>query len=152
MSPRAALTRRATTPGGDGKRTAAAYGPGMDAANRERMLAAIDRYNRGDYFTAQGDLEALFNELPEDDRALVRGLMTLATAMHLLFQRRGGRGVHNLLRQVMVGLDQLGPECDGIATGELFDAVEAYLQELESRKKPGAGFFDRWLAPKIRYS
>jgi hypothetical protein len=123
----------------------------MDPAARERMFAAIDRYNRADYFTAQAEFETLFNELPEDEGALVRVLMTLATAMHLLFQRSGGRGVHNLMRQAMVGLDQLGPEADGVATGELFDAVEAYLQELEGRKKPGAGFFDRWLAPKIRY-
>ena len=122
----------------------------MDPAAQARLFAAVDRYNRGDYFTAQAELESLFNELPDDQRGLVRALMTLATAMHLFFQRRGGRGVHNLLRQVMVTLDQLGAEADGVATGELFDAVEAYLQEIEKRTKPGAGFFDRWLAPKIR--
>jgi hypothetical protein len=77
--------------------------------------------------------------------------MTLATAMHLHFRRGGGRGVLNLLRQTMVILDEISPAREGVATGELFDAVQAYLQELEERKKPGAGFFDRWLVPKIRY-
>jgi hypothetical protein len=122
----------------------------MDSAARARLETAIAGYNRGQYFAAQRELEALFNELPEEERPLVRALMTLATAMHLLFARRGGRGVHNLLRQVMVALDQLGPQHDGVATGELFEGVQAYLQELEGRSSPGAGFFDRWLVPKIR--
>ena len=123
----------------------------MDAAARDEMLAAVDRYNRGDYLAAQEALEELFNRMPGEDRSLVRALMTLATAMHLHFRRGGGRGVLNLLRQSMVILDELSPEREGVATGELFDAAQAYLQELESRQKPGAGFFDRWLAPKIRY-
>ena len=123
----------------------------MDATGAEQLRAALERYNRGDYFGAQEQLEALFNRVSQDDQALVRALMILATGMHLHFHRGGGRGVLNLLRQSMVILDELGGECDGVATTELFEAVEAYLHELESRKKPGAGFFDRWLAPKIRY-
>lgn len=125
--------------------------PSMDATDREQLLGAVDRYNRGDYLAAQEELETLFNRLPDGQQPLVRGLMALSAAMHLHFRRGGGRGVLNLMRQTMVTLDQLGAEHEGIATGELFEAVEAYLQELESRRKPGAGFFDRWLAPKIRY-
>jgi hypothetical protein len=123
----------------------------MDAAARREMLDAVDRYNRGEFLAAQEALEGLFNRLPGDDQPLVRALMTLATAMHLHFRRGGGRGVLNLLRQTMVVLDELSPEREGVATGELFEAAQAYLQELESRRKPGAGFFDRWLAPKVRY-
>jgi hypothetical protein len=123
----------------------------VDADARNEMLDAVDRYNRGNYLDAQEALERLYNRLPGDDQRLVRGLMVLATSMHLHFRRGGGRGVLNLLRQTVVILDELGPEHEGVATGELFEAVQAYLQELESRRKPGAGFFDRWLAPKIRY-
>lgn len=124
----------------------------MEPSAREELLDAVARFNRGDYFAAQERLEALFNRAPADDQPLVRSLMILAAGMHLHFRRGGGRGVLNLLRQAMVILDDLGTERDGIATGELFEVVEAYLHELESRKKPGAGFFDRWLAPKIRYT
>ncbi|MBX3027292.1 DUF309 domain-containing protein [bacterium] len=123
----------------------------MDPTERSALLDAVDRYNRGDYLVAQEALESLFNRLPGDDQPLVRALMTMATAMHLHFRRGGGRGVLNLLRQAMVTLDEIGPEREGVATGELFEAAQAYLQELEGRRKPGAGFFDRWLAPKIRY-
>lgn len=123
----------------------------MTPEARDALLNAVDRYNRGDYFAAQETLEQLFNAAPPEDQPLLRALMILSTGMHLHFRRGGGRGVLNLLRQTLVLLDQIGPERDGIATGELFEAVEAYLQELEGRAKPGAGFFDRWLAPKIRY-
>lgn len=123
----------------------------MSPEQRERLYAAVDQYNRGQHFDAQERLERLFNDLAPEDRPLTRGLMALATAMHLHFNRGGGRGVLNLMRQAMVTLDEVGEACEGIATGELFTAVEAYLQELDGRKKPGAGFFDRWLAPKIRY-
>ncbi len=123
----------------------------MDPDHLDTLNAAIDRYNRGDYFDAQQRLERLYNEVAAEDRPLVRALMVLATAMHLHFNRGGGRGVLNLLRAAMVTLDEVGAERDGIASGELFAAVEAYLQELDGRKKPGANFFDRWLAPKIRY-
>lgn len=122
----------------------------MTDDERDRLYGAIRRYNRGQYFEAQEELERLYNALAGEDQPLVRALMTLATAMHLHFRRGGGRGVHNLLRQTMVTLHALDAERDGIAAAELFEAVEAYLQELEGRAKPGAGFFDRWLAPRIR--
>ena len=123
----------------------------MTPEAREQLYAAIERYNRGGYFDAQQQLETLYNQIEAADQALVRALMMLATAMHLHFNRGGGRGVLNLFRQSLVILDDLKPEYDDIATGELFDALEAYLQEVQGRGKPGAGFFDRWLAPKIRY-
>jgi hypothetical protein len=123
----------------------------MSPEHRERLYTAVDQYNRGQYFDAQERLERLFNELEKEDRPLAGALMALATGMHLHFNRGGGRGVLNLMRQAMVSLDALGETHEGLATAELFAAVEAYLQELDSRKKPGAGFFDRWLAPKIRY-
>jgi len=123
----------------------------MTPDQRDQLFAAIERYNRGAYFEAQQEFETLFNQVETADRALLRALMTLATGMHLHFNRGGGRGTLNLFRQSLVVLDDLKPACEDIATGELFDALEAYLHELQERRKPGAGFFDRWLAPKIRY-
>ena len=123
----------------------------MDTAIRNQLREAIDRYNRGDYLAAQERLEVVFNALVGDEQPLVRALMMLACGMHLHFHRGGGRGALNLFRQGLMLLDDLRPECEGIATGELYEALDAYLQDLQERRKPGAGFFDRWLAPRIRY-
>ena len=125
----------------------------MDPAQREQLETGIDLYNRGDYFAAQEQLEAVLNAVgnDEDEEPLVRALLMVTCGMHLHFHRGGGRGALNLFRQGLLILDDLRPECQGVATGELFEALQAYLQELQERRKPGAGFFDRWLAPRIRY-
>src|SRR5215471_10431529 len=123
----------------------------MDASQRERFVEGIALYNRGDYFAAQEHLEAVLNAVGADEQPLPRALMMVACGMHLHFHRGGGRGALNLFRQGLMLLDDLRPECEGVATGELYEALEAYLQDLQERRKPGAGFFDRWLAPRIRY-
>lgn len=123
----------------------------MDPARREQLEQAITLYNRGSYLAAQEQLESVYNTIGGDEQPLVRALMMIACGMHLHFHRGGGRGALNLFRQGLMILDDLRPECQGVATGELYEALEAYLQELQDRRKPGAGFFDRWLAPRIRY-
>jgi hypothetical protein len=110
----------------------------------------IARYNRGDYLTAQQGFEDALNGEPGELEPLTRALLMLACGMHLHFHRGGGRGALNLFRQSLLMLEDLRPENGGVATGELYDTLQAYLQDLQDRKKPGAGFFDRWLAPKIR--
>ena len=123
----------------------------MNPELRQEFEDALDVYNRGDYLGAEERLEAVHNALPTDEQPLVRALMMVACGMHLHFHRGGGRGVLNLLRQSLMILDDLRPESQGVVTGDLYDALEAYLQDLQARRKPGAGFFDRWLAPRIRY-
>jgi predicted metal-dependent hydrolase len=116
---------------------------------RAQLVAAIRSYNRGDYFAAQAPLEDLYNTVDGDERALAQALLMAAAGMHLHFHRGGGRGVLNLFRQSLMVLDELRPRCAGVATGEFYEALEAYLQDVQERRKPGANFFDRWLAPRI---
>jgi hypothetical protein len=122
----------------------------VESPQRQRLEQAVQHYNRGEYLTAQEELEGVLNAVGPDDQPLVRSLLMVACGMHLHFHRGGGRGVLNLLRQGLMVLADLRPEASGVATGELYDALEAYLQDLQDRKKPGANFFDRWLAPRIR--
>lgn len=123
----------------------------MDDKQRAELAEGIALYNRGDYLAAQERLESVLNQVGSDDEPLVRALLMIACGMHLHFQRGGGRGTLNLFRQGLMILDDLRPEASGVATGELYEALEAYLQDLQDRRKPGANFFDRWLAPRIRY-
>ena len=123
----------------------------MDTAQRERLEQGIALFNRGDYLAAQEHLEAALNAVGGEEQSLPRALLMMACGMHLHFHRGGGRGALNLFRQSLIILDDLRPDCDGVATAELYEALEAYLQDLQERRKPGASFFDRWLAPRIRY-
>jgi hypothetical protein len=123
----------------------------MQPPLEDRFRAALDLYNRGDYLAAQEALEGLHHETGPGEQPVVRAVAILATAMHLHFHRGGGRGVVNLLRQFLLAVEERPEETLGIEFDQLSEAVEAYLVELQERTKPGAGFFDRWLVPKVRY-
>jgi predicted metal-dependent hydrolase len=116
-----------------------------------RLHAALDLYNRGEYLEAQEALERLHDEADGDAQSLLRAMAILATAMHLHFRRGGGRGVINLLRQFLMSVEGDRRERFGIDVAQLAEAVEAYLADLQERRKAGAGFFDRWLVPKVSY-
>lgn len=123
----------------------------MTPEQLDSLGRAIDLYNRGRYFDSQQIFEDLHNECGEPYRSLVRSLAMAACGMHIHFNRGGGRGALNLLRQCLIILQDLAPQCAGVATGELYEGLFAYLEDLQGRKKPGAGFFDRWLVPKVRF-
>lgn len=114
------------------------------------LATAIDLYNRGDYLESQVSFEKALHELPESDRAFAKGLLMLAGAMHLYFHRGGGRGTFNLMRQMLVTVDDYRPRHLDVEVEELFEAVGAYLEDLESRKSRQPRFIDRWLVPRIR--
>lgn len=123
----------------------------MTVETLERFYAALTQYNRGDYLDAQEILERVHAECDAADQALVKALLMLACGMHLHFNRGGGRGSLNLFRQSLIALDDYRPSHLGVQVNELYDGLDAYVQELQDRGKAGASFFDRWLAPRIRY-
>jgi len=118
---------------------------------RASFYLALDLYNRGDYLGSQELLETVYAASEVQDQPLVRALLMLASGMHLHFHRGGGRGALNLFRNSLVALDDFRPRRLGVDVDELYQALEAYVDDLKDRRKPGAGFLDRWLAPRIRY-
>lgn len=115
------------------------------------FFEALASYNRGRYVECGSGLEDACLRTHPEDQPFLRALVALACAMHLHFERGGGRGTTNLLRQSLVGLEGFRPRHFGVDVDELASSIEAYFQELQGRKKPGARFFDRWLAPRVRY-
>lgn len=123
----------------------------MTDPQRQALARAVAYYNRGEYLLSQEILEDLHNACEESDRPLARSLAMVACGMHIHFHRGGGRGALNLMRQSLMLLEDLGSECEGVATAALYDQLRAYVDDLQDRKRQGAGFFDRWLAPRIRF-
>lgn len=121
----------------------------MDAAQSSRLQNGVAAYNRGRYFECQQIFEDLHRDCEGGEAALVQSLTMISCGMHIHFHRGGGRGALNLFRQALIILDDLRPACCGVATGDLYDQLFAYVEELQGRSKPGARFFDRFLAPKI---
>jgi predicted metal-dependent hydrolase len=126
--------------------------PGSSLFMHPDFRTGIDLFNRGNYFESQMALEAAVNATHEADHALAKAILLLAGAMHLYFNRGGGRGVLNLMRQTLVTLDELRPQHLGVRVDELFEGVQAYLEDLEARRSRQPRFIDRWLVPRIRIS
>lgn len=124
---------------------------GMDDENREALSRAIELYNRRKYFESQEILEEIHNQCDGEDQPLVKSLIMASCAMHIHFHRGGGRGALNLMRQSLIILDDLRPRASGVETDLLYEAMYAYLQELQDRKGRGATFMDRFLVPRIKY-
>lgn len=123
----------------------------MTSDTEQRFYEALNQYNRGDYLSAQEIFERVHAECETADQALVKGLLMLACGMHLHFNRGGGRGTLNLFRQSLIAFDDYRPSHRGVQVAELYDALDAYIQDLQERTKAGARFLDRWLAPRVRY-
>jgi hypothetical protein len=123
----------------------------VNAAVRVQLYEALGLYNRGDYLRCQELLEQVFADCGAGEQPLVRALLALACGMHLHFHHGGGRGTLNLLRQSLVALEDFRPHHLGIDVAELCDALAAYVEDLQDRRKPGARLLDRWLAPRIHY-
>lgn len=123
----------------------------MNAIVRVRLYEALRLYNRGEYLHCQELLEQVHADSGSEEKPLVRALLALACGMHLHFRHGGGRGTLNLLRQSLLSLEDFRPQYLGIDVAELSDAIEAYVADLQERRKPGANLLDRWLAPRIRF-
>lgn len=123
----------------------------MGAAMTDRLYEGVERCNQGDFEGAQESLEHCYAAAPAADQPFVRALLMMACGLHLHFRRGGGRGALNLFRQSLLALDDFRPRHLGVEVDELYEALDAYVADLQGRRKPGAGFFDRWLAPRIAY-
>lgn len=76
----------------------------------------------------------------------------MATALHLRFERGGGRGTRNLLVQALMALEDFRPSHAGIDVAQLHSELQSYTERVEEQKGAEAGWLDRWLVPRIRAS
>lgn len=107
-------------------------------------------FNRRAYFESHEAWEGLWRVAPEPDKKFLGALIQMAAALHLYFERGGGRGTRNLLLQALIALEDYRPAHFGIDVERLYGELAAYAERVEERKESEAGWLDRWLAPRIR--
>jgi predicted metal-dependent hydrolase len=111
----------------------------------------VELFNRRVYFESHEVWEELWQQTTEErDRRFLEAFMQVAAALHLRFQRGGGRGARNLLFRAMVTLEDYRPGHRGVDVARFHDELSTYAERVEERKEQEAGWLDRWLAPKIR--
>ena len=111
----------------------------------------IELFNRRAYFECHEVWEGLWQEASaEEDRKFLEAMMRVAAALHLRFERGGGRSTRNLLFQAMMTLEDFRPDHRGIDVARFHEELSTYAERVEEKKTTEAGWLDRWLAPKIR--
>jgi uncharacterized protein len=116
----------------------------------ERLREGVILFNRRSYFESHEIWEELWREAEEPEKRFLGALVQIAAALHLRFERGGGRGTRNLLVQSLMILDDFRPRHRGLDLERLHGEVQSYAERLEETKGAEAGWIDRWLAPRIR--
>jgi len=107
-------------------------------------------FNRRAYFESHEVWEEIWQVADERDKKFLGALIQIAAALHLRFQRGGGRGTRNLLVQALTTLEDFRPRHYGIDVDALYKELADYAERVEEKKGKEAGWLDRWLAPRIR--
>ncbi|GIW41713.1 MAG: hypothetical protein KatS3mg076_2290 [Candidatus Binatia bacterium] len=117
---------------------------------RPELRAAIESFNRADYFSSQEQFERAWHESSEEERPFVEALVQLSVALYLHFHRGGGRGRNHLLQACLLRLEDYRPSYLEIDVDALYDDVSSYLEELRRNKVASRRWFEKRRAPKIR--
>jgi hypothetical protein len=123
-----------------------------------QLDAAIDEFNRGDYFKAAELFEGASAAAGDDGKPLILALNRIAAGCHLRFERGGRQAAINLFSQAMLTLDEMRPARDGIDIEQLYTELFAYTEELRATPKDERDgmkyrariFLERRRAPKIK--
>ncbi len=123
-----------------------------------QLKEAIRSFNRGDYFAASEQFEAVGHDAEEPLKDVIGALHRVAAGLHLRFARGGRQSTINLLSQAMMALDELRPARAGIDLERLYNELAAFTDDVRaSPRELEAGalkykarlFLERRRAPKI---
>jgi uncharacterized protein len=115
-----------------------------------RLAQAIELFNRREYFDCQELFEQAWHDAEAADKGLLGSLTQLAVALHLFFNRGGGKGTTGLLQRCLIGLDDYGAVHLGIDVKSLAAEVGVYLEDIKASDVRAPRLFERWRVPKIR--
>jgi predicted metal-dependent hydrolase len=129
--------------------------PAEDVAPTERpgFAVAMRLHNEGEFYEAHEAWEAIWiDELNDEWRIFVQGLIQVTSAFHKLFVQREPGGATRLLERGLEKLDRYPADYLGIALGPFRDGARACLAPMARlpAKSPLIDQFDRTLVPVLR--
>jgi hypothetical protein len=116
----------------------------------ERFAAGATLFNRRAYFESHEVWEELWRAADGEEKKFLEAMIQVAAALHLRFERGGGRGTRNLLVQAIVRLEDFRPERFGVDVERFHGELSTYAERVEEQKEKEAGWLDRFLVPRIR--
>jgi predicted metal-dependent hydrolase len=112
------------------------------------LRAAVEEFNRGEFFECHETLEALWLAEAEPLRRLYQGILQVGVAFH--HQRRGNyRGTMHLLTSGIGYLLPFAPRCLGVDVEGLLEAAVRCRDTLAALGPARIGELDRTLIPRL---
>ncbi|MET0592467.1 MAG: DUF309 domain-containing protein [Polyangiaceae bacterium] len=110
-------------------------------------------HNEGEYYEAHESWESIWiDEIDDEWRLFVQGLIQVTSAFHKLFVQREPGGGSRLLQRGLEKLDKYPPDYLGIALGAFRDGARACVPAMAgmASKSPEIDKFDRAQVPVLR--
>ena len=120
---------------------------------RPEFALAERLHNEGEYYEAHEAWESIWtDEINDEWRLFVQGLIQVTSAFHKLFVQREPGGASRLLLRGLEKLDKYPPDYLGVEVGPFRDGARACvaLMSALAPKSPDIDKFDRALVPRLR--
>jgi hypothetical protein len=121
--------------------------------DRPEFALAERLHNDGEYYEAHEAWESIWiDELNDEWRLFVQGLIQVTSAFHKLFVQREPGGASRLLLRGLEKLDKYPPDYLGVALGPFRDGARACVPAMSQLAPKSAEIekFDRARVPPLR--
>jgi hypothetical protein len=128
--------------------------PPVPPTERPEFVLATRLHNEGEYYEAHEAWESIWiDEINDEWRLFVQGLIQVTSAFHKLFVQREPGGASRLLQRGLEKLDKYPPDYLGVALGAFRDGARACGPVMAgiAPKSPEIDTFDRTMIPALRH-
>lgn len=108
----------------------------MENYNRSRLIQAINKFNRHEFFECHEILEDIWFDVRDDSRDFYQGLLHIAVGFYHLTKKKNQKGTIIQLNKALDKLISFGKDYKGIDLGKLNLSVRNIINKLNSDKLP----------------
>ncbi len=108
----------------------------MENYNRSRLVQAINKFNRQEYFECHEILEDIWFDVRDDSRDFYQGLLHAAVGFYHLTKKRNQKGTIIQLNKALDKLAKFGAEFKDIELDSLTVSIRNIIKKMVKKELP----------------
>ena len=108
----------------------------MSDYNLSRLVAAVNKFNEGDYFECHEILEDIWFDVRDDSRDFYQGLLHISVAFYHLTKKNNFKGTLIQLDKAMQRLGAYDKVFSGVDVPKLTGEVKRIIARLKKKEVP----------------
>ena len=108
----------------------------MSDYNLSRLVAAVNKFNEGDYFECHEILEDIWFDVRDDSRDFYQGLLHISVAFYHLTKENNFKGTLIQLDKALERLKVYDKVFSGVDVPKLTDEVKKVISRLKKKEVP----------------